>query len=176
VDDIIVYGENEKIHDQNLLNVLKRLYDYHVKINFNKSEIRKEELNVLGHKIKLDELTIDKSIINNPLKIPDNINKKGIQKIIGCLNWFRTFIPHFSEKIKPLTDMLRNTAKEKINKENKEKIESLIEEIKNASSLKIPNFNERFQLACDASDFSIGAVLYQTKSPIGYYSRKFNAS
>lgn len=48
-----------------------------------------------------------------------------------------------------------------------------------APDLKLPNFSKRFYIQCDASDYGIGAVLYQLsenneESPIAFYSQKFN--
>lgn len=102
-------------------------------------------------------------------------NKRQLQRIIGYLNWFRRFIPNFSEKILPLTEMLR---REKILWTNYEKsvVEETFKEIKEAASLKFPNFNESFYLTCDASDKGISGCLYQNSGVLGYYSKRLTST
>lgn len=107
VDDIIIYGKTMAEHNENLIRVLEKLKKYHVRINFEKSEFFKNEITILGHIIKENKIEIDKNKINNLIKIPEKMTRKMAQKIIGSLNWYRMFIPNFSDKIKPLTDLLQ---------------------------------------------------------------------
>lgn len=48
IDDIIIYGSQKEEHDKYLMEVLKRLYKYNVRINFEKSCFLQEEIEVLG--------------------------------------------------------------------------------------------------------------------------------
>ena len=40
--------------------------------------------------------------------------------------------------------------------------------------LKFPNFNQLFQVRCDASGTTIGAILSQEDKPISYFIEKLN--
>lgn len=174
IDDIVVCGVTREEHNLNLVKVLERLMEHHVRINFEKSIFCSDQIEILGHIIKKNKIEINKNKINNLLKLPEQINKKGIQKIIGGLNWYRMFIPKFSEKILPLTNLLQKDKTLKITDEIRVKIEKLITEIINSSALTIPDFSVEFKLACDASDHGISGVLYQENGVIGHYSRKLN--
>lgn len=174
VDDIIICGKSKETHNKNLHEVLGRLLKFEVRINFEKSEFFKREISILGYLIKEGLIEIDKSKVNNILNLPEKMNKKGIQKIVGSLNWYRNFIPNFSTKIKPITDLLQDKKQMEWKSDSKKLVEKIIKEINDTSCLRFPDFSSTFVIACDASDFGIGSVMYQAKGPIGYYSKKLS--
>lgn len=49
-------------------------------------------------------------------------------------------------------------------------------EIKTKAQLAFPDLNEDFHMKTDACDTGIGAVLYQSKGIVGYFSKKLNTT
>ena len=94
-------------------------------------------------------------------------------KIIGTINWFRPFCPNLSQKISISTDLLKKLENYMVQLTYRN-FKIYNNRIKNCSGIKHPNFKERFILETDASNFGIGAVLYQSKGIIGYYSKKLS--
>lgn len=171
IDDIIIYGKCIEEHNQNLFNVFKRLYETGVQLNFNKCEIKKERIIMLGYEVSYNSLGIIKKDLNEMIVNLRPKNKKELQRIIGYLNWFRRFVPKFSMKILPLTELLK---KEKViwTEEEIQVVQNIFKEIKQSASLNYPNFKETFYLSCDASNKGISGCLYQESGVLGYYSKR----
>ncbi|GKA39419.1 retrotransposon protein, putative, ty1-copia subclass [Tanacetum coccineum] len=59
-------------------------------------------------------------------------------------------------------------------KEAGDAFEELKQRLTQASVLALPNFDDVFQVECDASGLGIGGVLSQNQKPIAFFSEKFN--
>ena len=57
-----------------------------------------------------------------------------------------------------------------------EAFDLLKSELTSSPILVLPNFNETFEIDCDASGVGIGAVLIQLERPIAYFSEKLNGT
>lgn len=67
-----------------------------------------------------------------------------------------------------------NDVKSSWTKEAGYAFEELKQKVTQAPVLGVPNFNEVFQVECDASGLGIGCVLSQNQKPIAFFSKKFN--
>jgi len=67
IDDIIIFGKTSDEHDEALKEVLNRLLDHKVKLNFDKSVFKEERIELLGYDIQYDAINIIKTnLFNNP--------------------------------------------------------------------------------------------------------------
>ena len=88
---------------------------------------------------------------------------KNIMSFLGLVNYLRDYIPLYSSLAAPLEKLryLDNISDADWTKECQESFESLKKVLVKAPMINFPDFEKRFYLATDASDFGIGAVLYQ---------------
>ncbi|GJR00566.1 reverse transcriptase domain-containing protein [Tanacetum coccineum] len=130
---------------------------------------------VLGHKISKKGIEVDKAKIDVISKLPHPTTVKGIRSFLGHAGFYRRFIKDFSKISRPMTHLLeKNTpfifSEDCILAFNIEK-RSLTE----APILMWPNWDQPFEIMCDASDYAIGAVLGQRIEkhfrPIHYASK-----
>ncbi|GJW45252.1 reverse transcriptase domain-containing protein [Tanacetum coccineum] len=125
--------------------MLKRCEDTNLAFNWEKSHFMVKEGIVLGHKISKKGIEADKAKIDVIAKLPHPTTVKGI----------RSFLGHAEECIQAF-----QTLKKKLTE---------------VPILIAPDWNQPFELMCDASDFSIGAVLGQRIKkhfrPIHYASK-----
>lgn len=106
--------------------------------------------------------------------IPVSKTVKQVRSFLGTAGWYRRFIKDFATMAAPLTDALKKGKKFEISTEALEAFNSLKRALTSA-----PDFSKRFWVQCDASDYGLGAVLYQKENddaekPIAYFSQKFN--
>ena len=72
---------------------------------------------VLGHKILVRGIEVDKAKIDIIEKLPPPMNVKGVRSFLGHAGFYRRFIKDFSKVAKPLSNLLNKDVVFVINKE-----------------------------------------------------------
>ncbi len=103
-------------------------------------------------------------------------NKKGIQKLLGALNLFRSQLNNYSQKLYPITIMLRNEVPFSWKETHTKIVMEIIDELNQVGTTYHPDFNKPFELYTDASDYAIGAALIQNHVPIMVYSKTLHSA
>nr|XP_017248025.1 PREDICTED: uncharacterized protein LOC108219212 [Daucus carota subsp. sativus] len=91
------------------------------------------------------------------------------------LGFYRRFIKDFSKITKPLCNLLEKDVPFKFDGECLAAFETLKKKLTTAPVITAPDWNEPFEMMCDASDYAVGAVLGQRKNNIFhviYYASK----
>jgi len=104
-------------------------------------------------------------------------NVKEVQKVLRVLSYQRPFIPNFAHFARPLTSLLKKDAIFEWTPEHRASLDTLIDIVTSSPILVAPDQDCQFKLKVDASQFAIGAILWQqdpanTKKlwACGYYS------
>jgi hypothetical protein len=177
LDDILIYANNVKKHNELLDEVCKRIRDSGLRINPNKCIFGVKRLEYLGHTIS------DKGLETNDKKVQDIKNAKvpktvkQLRAFLGLASYYRKFIKNYAEITSPLHAAI-NTEKNKLiwNSECDERFNLIKDLLCKAPVLRYPNFDKEFILDVDASFNSIGGILSQldnngNEHPIAYASR-----
>ena len=132
----------------------------------------------MEHKISTAGLEVDqaKVAVIKTLKPPSTV--KGIRSFLGHAGFYRRFIKDFSKISRPLCRLLEKDA----NFDFDESCRSALKEIKSilvTSPIMLTlDWNNDFEIMCDASDYAMGAVLGQRTEKIFkaiyYASKTFN--
>lgn len=183
LDDLIIATPTFELHLEVLNRVYERLRDAKLTINLKKSEFCLSSLNYLGYVIN------DKGLHTDPGKVEAIVNYKipttttEIKRLIGLVGWYRRFIKDFSTVAAPITDLLHGRKKGQSiiwTSEADDAFKEIKLRLTNAPVLASPDFSKPFTIQCDASDFGLGAVLYQDcdglDHPIAYASRSLTSS
>ena len=110
-------------------------------------------------------------------------NVKSLQRFLGLSNYYRKFVPLFSNKAEPLYRLLNKDTKFEWTEECENSFQFLKNCLTSKPLLAHPNFNKTNHLFCDASNSGVGAVLMQSENttdeklkPIAYFSKSLNAT
>lgn len=111
------------------------------------------------------------------LKIPKN--PREVRSFLGTAGWYRRFIKNFASISAPLSDCLKKGSEFAITPKAIEAFDNLKHALTTAPVLKHPDFAEPFYIQCDASEYGIGAILFQKgcdgeDNPIAFNSQKLN--
>nr|GEY00697.1 reverse transcriptase domain-containing protein [Tanacetum cinerariifolium] len=111
----------------------------------------------------LKSLEVDRAKFNVIAKLPHLTTVKGVRGFLVHAGFYRHFIQDFSKIARPMTHILEKKTSFVFSKDCIDAFETLKKKITEAPILVVPDWNLPFELMCDASDFSIGAVLGQRK-------------
>ena len=121
---------------------------------------------VLGHRISIKGIEVDRAKIDVIEKLPPPTNVKGVRSFLGHVGFYRRFIKDFSKISKPLCDLLAKDAAFHFSKECLNAFETLKSKQISSPVIVALDWKLPFTLMCDASDFAIGAVLGHQKGKI----------
>ncbi|GJU92586.1 reverse transcriptase domain-containing protein [Tanacetum coccineum] len=159
----------------NLEKMLKRCEDTNLALNWEKSHFMVKEGIVLGHKISKKGIEVDKAKIDVIAKLPHPTTVKGIRSFLGHAGFYRRFIKDFSKISRPMTHLLEKNTPFIFSEECIQAFQTLKKKLTEAPILIAPDWDQPFELMCDASDYAIGAVLGQRIEkhfrPIHYASK-----
>lgn len=177
LDDIIVVTETFEEHVHLLREVAGRLAKTNLTVNLNKCKFGVQELSFLGYLLTNEGLKINPEKIRPILEFEKPLSLTKLRRFLGMTNYYRRFIPLFSQISAPLTEMLKSKSKTLVWSSTAEQsFRSLKEKLVTPPILASPDFDREFTLQTDASDTAIAAVLTQEfedgEKVIEYYSHK----
>ncbi|GJW96502.1 reverse transcriptase domain-containing protein [Tanacetum coccineum] len=175
MDDFSVFGNSFSSCLANLDKMLKRCEDTKLALNWEKSHFMVKEGIVLGHKISRKGIEVDKAKVDVISKLPHPTTVKGIRSFLGHAGFYRRFIKDFSKISRPMTHLLEKNTPFIFSEDCILAFQTLKKKLTEAPILIAPNWDQPFEIMCDASDYAIGAVLGQRIEkhfrPIHYASK-----
>lgn len=161
LDDIICVTETFEKHLSILESVFKRLLEAGLTVSPEKCKFCRPELKYLGYVVNEKGLSPDEDKVKAIVDIPTPRGISDVRRLLGTASYYRRFIPNFSTRVAPITQLLHKNHTWVWTGE----CESAFKYIKNclatAATLSCPDFSRPFVVETDASAFGIGAVLLQ---------------
>ncbi|GJX43030.1 reverse transcriptase domain-containing protein [Tanacetum coccineum] len=161
MDDFSVFRDSFSSCLANLDKMLKRCEDTKLALNWEKSHFMVKEGIVLGHKISRKGIEVDKAKVDVISKLPHPTTVKGIRSFLGHAGFYRRFIKDFSKISRPMTHLLEKNTPFIFSEDCILAFQTLKKKLTEAPILIAPNWDQPFEIMCDASDYAIGAVLGQ---------------
>lgn len=107
IDDILVWGASEEEHNSHLQAVLQRCKDIGLILNKDKCKFNVSEETYLGHTISANGVAPDKEKVRAIAEMPPPDDKKGVERLLGVVNYVVKFIPNMAAVTKPIRDLLK---------------------------------------------------------------------
>jgi len=175
-DDIIIYSNSLEEHWQQVRDVLKKLKEHRVNLKIKKCEFGVAETEFLGQIINGKTMRMQAEKVKAILDWPIPKRKEDVAAFRGLTGYYRQYISKFSDKMKPLNELL--TRKEFFwREEENEAFRKIKEEYRDGKILIIIDLEKQIWVYADASDYAIGSEISQLdengkRRPVLFYSRK----
>ena len=170
LDDIIVYGSTFKQCLSNLLDVLRKLQSYGLKLKPTKCKLFRKEVEYLGRIVSGHGIKADPTKVMAVEKWPLPTDIREIRSFIGFCSYYRDFIPNFSRISAPLQALMIGEKKSKAKVDLTDGAIRAFNELKRLFTetpvLHYPAPEGKYILDTDASNESIGAALSQVQDGI----------
>ena len=163
MDDFSVCGSSFEDCLGNLEKVLERCVKVNLVLNWEKCHFMVKEGIVLGHVVSNRGIEVDKAKIEVIENLHPPKTVREVRSFLGHAGFYRRFIKDFSKITKPLTGLLMKDAEFIFNEQCLESFQQLKQALISAPIMQPPDWNQPFEIMCDASDYAVGAVLGQRK-------------
>ena len=93
MDDLVLFSQDWGSHLHQLELTLQTLQNANLSCNPRKTEIGFPEIDYLGYRVSGDSVRINKKRIEAIDKIVAPKNVRGLQRLLGIMNYWRTMVP-----------------------------------------------------------------------------------
>ena len=181
IDDILVSSPTTDEHLTSLEEVLKRLHSANLRAKKSKCRFLVSSVSYLGYRLDGEGLHPLPEKVKAIQDAPTPKNVSELKSYLGLLTYYAKFLPNLSTQLAPLYRLLRHDTKWQWSTDQQKAFEKSKELLVSSKLLIHFDSNLPLVLACDASQYSIGAVLAHrlpdgSERPIGYVSRTLNTA
>lgn len=162
VEDCLLWSHTPEEHTILVKNVIERLTEVNLKVNFKKLTFFKTSIYMLGFIIGPSVTKIDFRKLSYIDKWPIPKTAKAVRQLMGVISYMRDYVPMITKVAAPI-DALWNDSdvKNKWSDLDTQRFEALKQILLSNAVLHAPDMNQKFYLATDASLYGLSECLYQ---------------
>ena len=185
-DNFLICAESHEDAKEKLEKVLKRCADFNLILKFKKSWIGYDEANFFGYRIGHGTWELTEERKETVAKIPFPKNRKEMQSFLGSALFFHNHILDYAAWSTTLYEMTRedfNWDSSTWKTDYFAYFSKFKDSILSAMKLHVPDYSLPWYIRTDASNYAMGAVLYQVATnsageqvnqPIQFASKMFS--
>lgn len=182
IDDVLVFGKTEDEFLARLEEVFKRFDKHKLTVNPDKCKFGLQEVEYVGHVINEHGLSHSPRRLEEVLAIEKPTHSKQLKSFLGVAAYFRDHIQNHSTIVRPLHQMLAEYVPSRRlvwTPEAESAFEEIRTKIRECPTLFFVDDNAPIFVHTDASDYGIGAYLFQLvdgkERPVAFMSRALTA-
>ena len=166
-DDIMIVGkkQNHSDHDQALMTLLETVRRCNVKLNYEKLQHKKDEVDLSGETYTTSGHKPDKSKVSIITKMLAPTSKKQVQSFIGMITFLSKFSAGLSEIVQPIRELAKDKVPFNWGPEHQSAFIQMKKEIASTPILAYYNPKKQTVLQTDASIKGLVACLLQDENP-----------
>ncbi|CAM9905835.1 unnamed protein product [Sphacelaria rigidula] len=125
------------------------------------------ETKFLGHHISAEGISPDQDKAQALIKMPMPSEVSQLRSLLGCLGYYRKFIPRMAARLKPLRSLLKKGTRFQFPQEHESIAKEMLLSLTGTNVLAFPHFEDAalgkrpFMLTTNASLDGLGAVVEQ---------------
>ena len=179
MDDLLIFSDDEETHRLRTLRVLQRMRELALPLKIEKCHFNLPEVEYLGMIVRKNTVAMDPVKVKGIADWPTPSKVKDVRSFLGFANFYRRFIPGYSNIARPLIDLTKKNTPW----EWSSKCETAFTVLKKIFCmqpvLKMPDPSAPFSIATDASKHATGGVLMQQDTngdwkPCAFLSQSLN--
>ena len=180
VDDILVTGESDKQHVENLKEVLEVCRKNGLRLKKEKCKFFMNEVDFLGYRISREGVKPIQDKIQSILEaqVPQNISQ--VKSFLGMIQYYHRHLPNIATQLEPLHSLLRKGVVWKWTDKQQDAFE-LAKQLLTGDNL-LTHYDPNLQMVVhtDASPYGLGGVLSHVMSngeekPVAFISRTLSS-
>ncbi|KAL5500080.1 hypothetical protein EMCRGX_G011580 [Ephydatia muelleri] len=176
MDDVLIFGPNQEIHDMRLKAVLQRVKSAGVTLNRDKCVFSQSSVKFLGQIVDAHGVKPDPNKVTAIRGMAAPMNTTELRRYLGMINQLSKFTPNIAELTKPLRELLSKKNEWTWNEIHQKAFSKLKDEVSTQPVLALYSPKLDTIVSADASSYGIGAVLLQRQldgsvKPVSYASR-----
>jgi hypothetical protein len=182
LDDIVIWSQTLKEHEQNVRLILQTLKDAGLYCNLRKTNLFATEIHFLGHKISSRGIEADEWKADRILNWPIPQSAKDVCKFLGLVQYLAVFLPDLARYAGILSKLTEKECDFLWNNAHQSAFERIKELVLARDCLTTIDYTQmpeyRIFVTTDASDTGSGAVLsfrrtFESAKPVAFDSKTF---
>ena len=176
VDDILIWARNEEEHNTILRKVLERARQRNLRLNREKSQIKRNSITYIGHTLSSEGIKPDPKKVKAVTMMKTPQSKDELRRFLGMITYLGKFMPNLSQSTEALRHMIEADTEWKWSEEHEKCYNNLKHLATSTPVLQYFNTSKPLTISVDASIQGLGAALMQDNLPVAYASRTLNKS
>lgn len=178
LDDILIFSKKSEDHEGHVKYVLQKLREFKLYAKLSKCEFSTPETEFLGFVVGRFGIKMSPAKAESILDWPAPPTLTDLRGFVGLINFYRKFIPNFSEIAGPLHLLTRKDVPYVFGPAQRKAFDTLKGIVGSDQVLRHYSPRDRSIIETDASDYAVGAVFSQIdikgeSRPVAFASRKF---